>query len=177
MRLWIPSAWPTPAPVRARVPGGRRSVECVTEVGVTSAPPGSRLLRWLPEAAGAVFTVLLVTVSVHMRPSPQGRAVDWLGYGLLVAAGFATTAARRWPRTAVSVVTAVLAVFLARHYPNGPVWLAGGCSVPAPGAYFRSGVGEWQACWLVRRRCSYGLGYRPDALQGEGLAVTPLVSW
>jgi len=32
---------------------------------------------------------------------------------------------RRWPRLATVAVTAVLCVFIARHYPNGPVWLTG----------------------------------------------------
>ena len=86
----------------------------------------------------AVITVavaaLLAVVSAHIRPGPGDRAVDVPCYLLLVLAGLAMGACRRWPRLATVAVTAVLCVFVARAYPNGPVWLTGWAErAPVPG--------------------------------------------
>lgn len=70
----------------------------------------------------AVLAVgVLVAVSAHI-PAKSGRALDALGYVLLVAAGVSMGLCRHWPRGVAVVVTVVLGVFIARRYPDGPVW-------------------------------------------------------
>jgi signal transduction histidine kinase len=82
--------------------------------------------RWVPEVAtGVVVAVVFVLVSGRIGVSTTGRGLDTLGYGLLVVAAAAIGLCRRWPRTAVGLVTLVLAGFLVRHYPTGPVWASG----------------------------------------------------
>jgi signal transduction histidine kinase len=87
-----------------------------------AAPPApSRRPGWAPDAAAAVASVVvLVAVSAHLRPG-----LDALGYALLTVAGVTMGLCRRWPRLAVGLVTAVLGVFIVRHYPDGPVWGTG----------------------------------------------------
>jgi signal transduction histidine kinase len=79
----------------------------------------------------AVAVALLVLISANVPPSRGARSLDPLGYLCLVAAGVSMGVCRRWPRTAAVVVTAVLCVFVARDYPNGPVWLTGWVSIVA----------------------------------------------
>jgi signal transduction histidine kinase len=75
--------------------------------------------------AGVVLTGVFVLVSSHIEPSANGRHLDALGYALLVVAGGAIALSRRRPHVAVGLVTLVLGCFIARHYPNGPVWASG----------------------------------------------------
>ena len=87
---------------------------------------GGTLRGWGRDAVIAVVSAaLLAAVSAHVKPGSGDRAVDVAGYLLLVLAGLAMGVCRRWPRLATVAVTAVLCVFIARHYPNGPVWLTG----------------------------------------------------
>jgi len=82
--------------------------------------------RALPAVAvGVVAALLLALVSAHIQTHSGERPLDALGYGLLVVAGLAMGASGRWPRTSALVVTVVLCVFVARNYPDGPVWLTG----------------------------------------------------
>jgi signal transduction histidine kinase len=85
----------------------------------------ARLPDWAPDAAAAALAVgvlLAVSACTHSLP---GRPLDALGYALLVAAGGSMGLCRRWPQVALGVVTVVLAVFIARGYPNSPVWATG----------------------------------------------------
>ena len=85
----------------------------------------------MPDALAAVLAVgVLVAVSAHV-PAAPGRSLDALGYALLVAAGLAMGLCRHWPLAAACVVTVVLVVFVARPYPDGPVWLTGWIAVAA----------------------------------------------
>jgi signal transduction histidine kinase len=83
---------------------------------------------------GAVLSAVLVLVGRLL--SPPG--LDLAGYLLLVAAGMATGLSWRRPRLATAVVTLVLATFLIRHYPNGPVWAGGWLTLFALSASPRS---------------------------------------
>ena len=74
--------------------------------------------------AAAAAAAALVVLSRHVS-----AGLDPAAYALLVVAGVATGLSRRWPRAAVGVVTVVLAVFIVRHYPNGPVWACGWISL------------------------------------------------
>jgi signal transduction histidine kinase len=83
-----------------------------------------RWAGWAPDALAAVLAVgVLVAVSAHIRGGPSGRPLDALGYVLLVSAGVAMGLCRRWPQVAVGMVTVVLGIFVARRYPDGPVWV------------------------------------------------------
>ena len=82
--------------------------------------------RWLPEVAVAVLAaVVLTVVSADIPARADGRTLDDFGYALLAVAGLVMGVSRRWPRVAALVVTAILCVFIARDYPNSPVWLTG----------------------------------------------------
>jgi signal transduction histidine kinase len=82
--------------------------------------------RWLPDVAVAgLAAVVLTVVSAHIPANADGRSLADVGYALLAVAGLSVGAARRWPRMAALVVTVILCVFVARDYPNGPVWLTG----------------------------------------------------
>jgi signal transduction histidine kinase len=70
-------------------------------------------------------TALLLAISAHIPVGHDERRLDVLGYLLLVAAGVSMAVCRRWPRTVTAVATAVLCLFILRHYPNGPVWAIG----------------------------------------------------
>jgi signal transduction histidine kinase len=72
----------------------------------------------------AAAAAALVALSLH-----GSAGLDPAAYALLVLAGAATGLSRRAPRAAVGVVTVVLAVFIVRHYPNGPVWACGWISL------------------------------------------------
>jgi len=81
---------------------------------------------WVPDAVVAVISgVILVVVSAHVPVTSGVRALDPLGYALLVATGVSMGVCRRLPRFALAFVTAVLAAFVLRHYPNSPVWVTG----------------------------------------------------
>lgn len=86
--------------------------------------PGSRAPRlgWVPDVLAAALAVGVLLGVANCGHSLPGRPLDALGYTLLVVAGLAMGMCRRWPVVAAGVVTVVLAVFIVRDYPNGPVW-------------------------------------------------------
>jgi signal transduction histidine kinase len=73
-------------------------------------------------ALGVSAAVLLVATSGQLEPGGGERAFDALAYACMAAAGGVLSVRRRWPVTTVAVVTTVLAVYLARGYPGGPVF-------------------------------------------------------
>lgn len=89
----------------------------------------------LDAAAAALTTAFLVLVTRHIPPGAGERALDGIGYALLVAAGVSVGLARRRPRAVVALVTAVLAAYVLRHYAGGPVFVTG-----------------WVALFALRRR-------------------------
>ena len=102
-----------------------RSVAGVIDAHRTALLARERPRGWLPDVLAALAAVgLLVAVSIHTHSLP-GRPLDALGYTLLVTAGLSMGLCRRWPAFAAGVVTVVLVVFLARRYPDGPVWATG----------------------------------------------------
>jgi signal transduction histidine kinase len=99
----------------------------------TAPPDRARLPGWVSDVLAAALAVgVLVLVSAHMRAA-AGRPLDALGYALLAAAGVSMGLCRRWPQVAAGVVTVVLSVFVARRYPDGPVWVTGWISLAALG--------------------------------------------
>ena len=89
------------------------------------SPGRARLPGWELDALVAVLAVgVLVAVSAHV-PAASDRPLDALGYVLLVVAGVSMGLCRRWSAVAAGLVTVVLAAFVARRYPDGPVWVTG----------------------------------------------------
>jgi signal transduction histidine kinase len=100
-------------------------------------PAPARRPGWVLDALAVVAaTGVLVAVSAHAHTT-TGRPLDGLGYALLVAAGGSAALGRHWPKTATTVITVVLAAFVVRRYPDGPVWVTGWIALATLG--WRSG--------------------------------------
>jgi signal transduction histidine kinase len=122
----------TRAAARGRLRGGRLVAPLTARSAPVNQAPRAAPRSWAGQALGAVVvTTVLVLVSAHIAPGHGVRSLDALGYACLVADGLSMAACWRWPRAATVVVTAVLCVFIARDYPNGPVWLTGWVAVTA----------------------------------------------
>ncbi len=61
----------------------------------------------------------------HISAESSERPVDALTYIVVGMAGGSLLARRRWPLATLLVVAAALAVYTAREYPGGPVYLTG----------------------------------------------------
>jgi signal transduction histidine kinase len=72
---------------------------------------------------GAAAFLLLVTS--HVPVPASRRPLDFAGYVLLAAVGLSCVWLRRRPLLTLAVSAVVLTAFIARQYPNGPVWLTG----------------------------------------------------
>jgi signal transduction histidine kinase len=70
-----------------------------------------------------VVTLLLVGVTAQVGPHGGSRGIDGLGYGLVIIAGSALAALRRFPRAVFTVTVAAVGLYVARHMPFGPVLL------------------------------------------------------
>lgn len=73
--------------------------------------------------AALVVALLLVGVSTRIGSHGGSRGVDGLGYGLVVIAGTALAALRRFPRAVFGVTVAAVGLYVARHMPLGPILL------------------------------------------------------
>jgi signal transduction histidine kinase len=112
---------------------------------------------WVPDLVGAaIVTGLMVLISSHLSRFVDDRELDALGYTLVVAGGGSLVLCRRWPRLILGIVVAVLGIYVARQYPNGPVFAAG-----------------WVALFVLSRRTD-----RRSAVVGAGVlcGVLGLVS-
>ena len=67
--------------------------------------------------------ISVVATTSQIEPSGGDRPLDGLAYACMVVAGGALAGRRRWPLPVVGLVTAALAVYLARGYPGGPVFV------------------------------------------------------
>jgi signal transduction histidine kinase len=72
---------------------------------------------------GGLAAISVVATTSQIEPSGSERSLDALAYVCMVVAGGALAGRRRWPLPVVAVVTAALAVYLARDYPGGPVFV------------------------------------------------------
>jgi signal transduction histidine kinase len=106
-------------------------------------------------AAGV--TAFLVAVTSHIPRGASERALDPAGYALLVAAGASVGIVRRWPRTTLGVVTAVLAAYVVRGYVGGPVFAT-----------------AWIALYVLRRATDRRTALTGAALLGVTLLVAGL---
>jgi len=92
----------------------------------TTVPRARGPRSWAPDLLGAALAIVfLLLVSRHLVAEPGGRAFDAFGYVLLVVAGASLALCRRWPILTTALVTAVLAVYLLRDYPGGPIHVTG----------------------------------------------------
>jgi signal transduction histidine kinase len=112
--------------VAVTIPPTRRRGRTVTAVDADRwARLGALAGGWARPATGALLAAaVLVLVSAHI-PARSQHAWDPPGYLLIVLAGVMVGICSRRPRLAVAVTTTALCVFVARDYPDGPVWLAG----------------------------------------------------
>jgi signal transduction histidine kinase len=100
--------------------GGGRTLDLVRNVRAGYAS------RWVAEVVlAALATGVLLLVSGHVPAGDGDRPLDATGFALLVLAGVSMGVSSRWPRTVTVTITFVLCVFVARQYPNGPVWATG----------------------------------------------------
>src|SRR5450432_361141 len=117
-------------PMRARP--GYRNVHSVTgEEGSGERSPAVPRSWVLDLTAAAILTAFFLLGSGHSRPPAGGHEFDLFGYLLLVLAGISVAVCRRFPRLVLAVVVLVLACYLGRSYPNGPIYLAGMTSLLA----------------------------------------------
>ena len=76
-------------------------------------------------AGAALVVAFLVLATGNIPVDTDDRALDALGYALLVLAGASLAFCRRRPEVTVGVVTAVLGTYIARRYVGGPVFVTG----------------------------------------------------
>ncbi|MFV2111590.1 sensor histidine kinase [Micromonospora sp. LOL_025] len=70
-------------------------------------------------------TVLVVVGTTKVRPDDGERAVDALAHLAVAGACAAVAGSWRWPVQAAGAVAVTLLLYTGRHYPDGPVLLAG----------------------------------------------------
>jgi signal transduction histidine kinase len=75
----------------------------------------------LPVIIGAIQ---VIGTTASARSQPDARALDWLGYTLLVAGPIALLARRRFPLAAFTVALGALVAYASVGYPDGPVFLS-----------------------------------------------------
>lgn len=68
-------------------------------------------------------TVSIALISTQIEAGDGERALDTLAYSVIVLAGGALVVRRRRPLATVLVVTVALAVYLARDYSGGPIFV------------------------------------------------------
>jgi signal transduction histidine kinase len=99
-----------------------RTVDAVM-VDRTSARP---VRGWAVDVGAAgLVTAFLLLATTHLTPTGDDRRLDLVGYLLIVTAGASLTLCRRRPDVVVGIVTAVLGIYLLRHYVGGPVFVTG----------------------------------------------------
>ncbi len=79
----------------------------------------------LDAVVAALVTAFLVLATSQIQPGEHDRALDALGYALLVIAGASLALCRRRPGVVVAVVTFVLGAYVLRRYAGGPVFVTG----------------------------------------------------
>jgi signal transduction histidine kinase len=73
--------------------------------------------------AALAVTLLLAGVSTRLGAHGGSRGIDGTGYGLVIIAGTALAALRRFPRAVFGVTVAAVGLYVARHMPSGPILL------------------------------------------------------
>jgi hypothetical protein len=84
--------------------------------------PVGRRARTIDVTVACLVTVFVVLASANIAPERDARALDALGYGIVVAAGASLVFARRYPWPVVGFLGVALVGYLLRDYPGGPVF-------------------------------------------------------
>jgi signal transduction histidine kinase len=123
-----------------------------TVVEAARVSPG-RLRSWLrrPLAIdlGLVVVVGIIAVFGTAEASQDGnpngtRPLDWLGWGLLLAATLALGVRRRWPALVLLTTCAAIALSVALGYPTGPIW-----GLPLIALYSAASIGRRRLALLA----------------------------
>lgn len=89
-------------------------------------PAGLRARGWATDAAVAtIVTAVMIVLSGHIPVGEHTRGIDGIALALLAVAGISMGVCRRWPRATTAAVTLALCGFIARDYPNSPIWVTG----------------------------------------------------
>jgi signal transduction histidine kinase len=116
-------------------------------------PPGT------VDVVGAVLAIaFLLLATSHITPARDEQALDAFGYLLLVVAGGSLVLVRRWPRSALCVVTVVLGLYIVGQYQGGPIYVTG-----------------WVALFFLSWRTDRGTGLVGAAVLCAVLGATSLV--
>ncbi len=90
----------------------------------------------LDVALGVVVALGLVVITYRIDATPgRDRVVDGLGFGCVVVAGMSLSLRRRAPTVGVLAAGGAVALYTARDYPGGPVFVA-----PLLAAFFLASV-------------------------------------
>ncbi len=112
-------------------------------------PQGSPLPSPVRRAARFVLPVLLAVVQVvgttgAARNQPERRALDVLGYVLLVVSALALIWMRRYPVQVLAFVAVVFLAYVLREYPWGPV-----AAAPLVATFHAILTGHRAAAWIT----------------------------
>jgi signal transduction histidine kinase len=126
----------------------------------------ARLRSWSVDLAVAVvLSTFFVAVGTHVHRASDGHALDAFGYVLLVTAGLAMAGCRRSPRLVLALVAVILACYIARRYPDNPVFATG---------WIALAVLSWRT---DRRSGLIGAAVLLAAMTGAALAGSQPRSW
>src|SRR5262245_60481388 len=116
-------------------------------------PPG------IVDVVAAVLAIaFLVLATSHIAPGGDENTLDAFGHLLLVVAGGSLALVRRWPRTALGIVTVVLGLYIVGRYQGGPIYVTG-----------------WVALFFLSWRTNRRTGLLGAALLCGVLSATSLV--
>jgi signal transduction histidine kinase len=87
--------------------------------GITRARLGDGMLAIALAAAG-----VLGTPAQTWWATEPGRANDWIGYALILAASVIVVLRRRWPIAVLAASAVITSAYLVAGYPMGPILLA-----------------------------------------------------
>ncbi len=139
------------------------------------APPEpvvrATLPAWLVDVLVAgVVTAIIVLGTIHMdAEAASDRPIDALAVAVGVVAGVALAGRRRWPWPVLAVVVAAAAIYTARSYPGGPIYLAGAIAL-----YSAAIVSSRSVAYVTAAAVAIGLFTTSVVARGE-VDVTDLL--
>lgn len=98
-----------------------RRTRIVDSVDLSTRPIRASLVTDIVVAILATVSIALISTQIEVGEGD--RALDAIAYAAIVVAGAALAGRRRKPLATVLIVTAALAVYLARGYVGGPIFV------------------------------------------------------